>query len=202
VLGIVAVAALLVGVPGNVAQANDYARRQRPVDDATRQLMLSIARIPLARRVPAALRPDPNRAPTLTLGWLLQGVASGRVPATRPSTPAEALTNRLRLSLSELDQPSGLACRPLAAPVVLHLDQGDRFGVVGKTLVILVGDATGRSVPVPFGVGLLNPSLAHTVDVVAGPLTIHIGPAGPSGRFGPALCGPAPGGSARPITGP
>ncbi|HTD51170.1 MAG TPA: hypothetical protein VK771_11250, partial [Acidimicrobiia bacterium] len=97
VLGIVAVAALLVGVPGNVAQANDYARRQRPVDDATRQLMLSIARTPLARSVPATLRPEPNRAPTVTLGWLLHGVASGRVPATRPSTPTEALTNRLRL---------------------------------------------------------------------------------------------------------
>jgi len=190
-VGIVAIAALLVGIPGNVAQANDYARRQRPVDDATRHLMLSIARTPLARRVPAGLRPDPNRAPTLTLGWLLQGVASGRVPATRPSTATETLTNRLRLSLLELDQPSGLACRPLTAPVVVHLDKGERFGIVGKTLVILVDDTAARSAPVPFGVGLLNPSLAHTLDVVTGPLTVHIGPAGPAGPFGPALCGPA-----------
>jgi hypothetical protein len=189
-LGIVAIAALLVGIPGNITQANDYARRQRPVDDATRHLMLSIARTPLARTVPATLRPDPNRAPTLTLGWLRAGVASGRVPKTRPSTPTEALTNRLRLSLVELDQPSGLACRPLTAPVVLHLDTGGRFGIVGKTLVILVETRTARSAPVPFGIGLLNPSLAHTLDVVAGPLTIHVGPAGPAGRLGPALCGP------------
>jgi len=51
-LGVVAMATLLVGIPGNVAQANDFARRQRPVDDATRQIMLSIARAPLAREVP------------------------------------------------------------------------------------------------------------------------------------------------------
>ncbi len=189
VLGVVAMAALLVGIPGNVAQANDFARRQRPVDDATRQIILSIARAPLARQVPPGLRPDPNRAPTLTLGWLLEGVASGRVPKTRPSTPTEALTNRLRLSLVELDQPSGLACRPLDAPVVVHLNQGDRFGIVGKTLMILVANRTGRSAPVPFGVGLLNPSLAHTLEVVAGPLTVRIGPGGRTGRFGPALCG-------------
>jgi len=118
-------------------------------------------------------------------------VASGRVPATRPSTATETLTNRLRLSLLELDQPSGLACRPLTAPVVVHLDKGERFGIVGKTLVILVDDTAARSAPVPFGVGLLNPSLAHTLDVVTGPLTVHIGPAGPAGPFGPALCGPA-----------
>ena len=141
-----------------------------------------------ARKVPAALRPDPNRAPTLTLAWLLDGVASGRVPATGSPTPTQALTNRLRLSLMELDRRSGLACRPLTAPVVMHLRRGDQVGIVGKTLVILVDGASARSAPVPFGVGLLNPSLAHTLEVVAGPLTVRIGPAGPTGRLGPALC--------------
>ncbi len=187
-VGIVALAALVVGIPGNIARADDYARRQRSVDDATRQSLLSIGRDPLARKVPRGMRPDPNRAPTLTLGWLLDGVASGRVPKTRPSTPTEALTNRLRLSLEELDQRSGLACRPLTAPVVLHLHPHDRIGIVGKTLVVLVGNGPARSAPVPFGVGLLNSSLAHTLVVVAGPLTLRIGPAGPPGPFGPAVC--------------
>jgi len=189
-LGVVAAAVLVAGIPGNVAQARDYAHRQRPVDDATRQTMLSIARTPLAREVPRGLRPDPNRAPTLTVGWLLDGVASGRVPTTHTPTPTAALTNRLRLSLLELDQRSGLACRPLKGPEVLHLRRGDRFGIVGKTVVVLVDGANARSAPVAFGVGLLNPSLAHTLEVVAGPVTIRIGPGGPSGILGPALCPP------------
>ena len=88
----------------------------------------------------------------------------------------------------ELDQRSGLACRPLTAPVVLHLEPHDRIGIVGKTLVVLVGTGPARSAPVPFGVGLLNSSLAHTLVVVAGPLTLRIGPAGPPGRLGPAVC--------------
>jgi len=187
-LGILAAAILLLGIPGNVAQARDFAQRQRPVDDATRRTLLSIARAPLAHDVPKTLRPDPNRAPTLTLGWLLSGVASGRVPRTRPPTPTESLTNRLRLSLLELDQRSGFPCRPLTAPVVLHLRMNERFGIVGKTLLILVDGPSTRSAPVPFGIGLLNSSLGHTVDVVSGPLTIRIGPAGPSGSLGPALC--------------
>jgi len=189
-LGIVAAAVVLAGVPGNVAQASDYAHRQRPVDDATRQTLLSIARTPLAHDVPKALRPDPNRAPTLTIGWLLDGVASGRVPTTRAPTPVETLTNRLRLSLLELDQRSDLSCRPLRAPVIVHLRTNDRIGIVGKTVVILVDGPSARSAPVPFGVGLLNPSLGHTLEAVSGPLNLRIGPVGPRGLLGPALCRP------------
>ncbi len=192
VLGVLALVALLAGIPGNVANATDIAHRQRAVDDTTRKTLLSIARTPLAHDVPKTLRPDPNRAPTLTLGWLLDGVASGRVPRTAPPTPTQELTNRLRLSLLELDQRSGLPCRPLTTPVVVRVRRGDRLGIVGKTLVILVGDAKSRSAPVPFGIGLLNPALAHTLEVVAGPLTLRVGPAGPSGPLGPALCRPEP----------
>ena len=57
--------------------------------------------------------------------------------------------------------------------------------VVGKVSVILL---VPRSAPVSFGVGLLNPALAHTLEAVAGPLTLRFAPAGQPGRFGPALC--------------
>jgi hypothetical protein len=188
VVGVVAMAALLVGIPGNVAQARDFARQQRVVADATRHIMLSIPRDPLARSAPRALRPEPNRAPTVTLGWLQSGVASGRVPKTRPSTPKETLGNRLRLSLMELDQRSGQACRPLLAPVVLHLTTGARVGIVGKVAVILLDGARGQSGVVPFGVGMLNPAPGHTLVTVSGPLTIRIARGGPTGSVHPALC--------------
>ena len=181
-------AALLVGVPGNLAKASDFARGQRVVDDATRQIMLSVPRAPLAREVPPALRPEPNRASTVTLHWLFSGVASGRIPATRRPTPTEALGNRLRLSLMELDQRGPAACRSLVAPVVLHLAKGDRVGIVGKVLVVLSDGPTARSGVIPFGVGMLNQSLTHTLVVVAGPLTVRISRGGPTGRVAPALC--------------
>jgi len=186
VIGVAAMAVLLIGVPGNIASANDYARHQRPIDDATKQVVLSIPRAPLARRVPRTLRPDPNRAPTLTLGWLLDGVKSGRVPQTHVATPREARTNDLRLSLLELDRKSGLTCRPLTARVDLHLRKGDSVGIVGRVLAISL--VPPGSAPVSFGVGLLNSSLAHTLEVVAGPLSVRFVPGAPAGRFGPALC--------------
>jgi hypothetical protein len=185
-IGVAAIAVLLIGVPGNIASANDYARHQQTIDDATKQIMLSVPRAPLARQVPRSVRPDPNRAPTLTVGWLLDGVKSGRVPATRAPTPREARTNDLRLSLSELDRKSGLACRPLSARVELHLRKGDTVGIVGRVLAISL--VPPGSAPVSFGVGLLNPSLAHTLEVVAGPLAVRFVPGARAGRFGPALC--------------
>lgn len=175
-LGCIAMAGLLVGVPGNVARANDFAQRQQPRDDATRQLMLSIVQAPLAHKVPRELRPEPNLAPTLTIGWLLDGVASGRVPVRSPG-PARARNNRLRLSLMELDHPSGLPCRALDTPTRIRLAKGDRIGVFGTVLVVLVTRPSEQTAPVGFGDALLNPSRAHTLVAVAGPLTLRIAPA-------------------------
>ena len=187
VLGVLAVVVLLVGVPGNVLKARDYARSQRPVDDATREIMLSVAHAPIALGAPARLRPEPNRAPTVTMAWLRDAAEAGKVPSPRPPTAVEQLTDRLRLTLMELDERSGLPCTPLRAPVELHLRAGQRVGIVGKTVVVLL-DGTRRSAPVAFGVGLLNPALAHTLQAVTGPLTIRIGPGGRTGILGPAVC--------------
>src|SRR5207245_1092417 len=110
----------------------------RVVDDATRRIMLSVPRAPLAREVPAELRPEPNRAPTVTLGWLRAGVASGRVPTTRSPSPVDAATDRLRLSLMELDDRREAACPPLSVPVTLDLVEGDRVGIGGRVTVALL----------------------------------------------------------------
>src|SRR5439155_27364472 len=156
----------LVGIPGNVLEARNYARKQRIVDDVTRRIMLTVPRDPLARTAPADLRPEPNRAPTITLGWLRAGVASGRVPSTRAPSPVEAATNRLRLSLMELDGRSDGACTLLRTPVVLHLAQGERVGIGGRTVVALLAGGRAISHPVVFGLGMLNPSLRHTLVAV------------------------------------
>ena len=190
VVGIAALAVLLVGIPGNIVDARDYARRQHLVDAATRRIMLTVPRAPQAAGAPAALRPEPNRAPTVTLGWLRAGVASGRVPSARAPSALEAATNRLRLSLMELDDRASGACAPLRAPVTLHVLQGDRIGIGGRVQVVLVDRGRAASSPVGFGVGMLNPHLAHTLVAVA-PVTIRVA-AGPSvGPLGATLCPPS-----------
>jgi hypothetical protein len=189
VLGVVAVVVLLIGVPGNIASARDYSRRQERIDGPTRQMVLSIGRDPLASEVPATLRPEPNRAPTLTLGWLRAGIASGRVPNTRAPSAFEVRTNRLRLSLMELDARSGNRCTALPGPKIVRMVRGQRLGVSGKISVVLLDGSAGghpqASGVVLFGNGLLNQSLAHTLIAVHGPLTLRVAP---TGRFPAALC--------------
>jgi hypothetical protein len=150
-------------------------------------MMLSVARSSLATEVPASLRPDPGVAPTVTLSWLRAGIASGRIPTpTRPSTPVERRTNELRLSLMELDQSISLPCHALVAPTVRTLAVGDRIGLIGTVLVVLLAtDTQPSSVPVSFGDALLNPARVHALVAVAGPLTVRIAP---SGRQRAMLC--------------
>jgi hypothetical protein len=189
VVGIAAFAVLLIGVPGNVGDARDYARRQRTIDDATRRIMLTVPRAPAAANAPDGLRPEPNRAPTVTLGWLRAGIASGRVPATRAPSALEATTNRLRLSVMELDERADGACPPLRTPVDLDLVEGQRVGIGGRVIVALVDRGRVVSSPVGFGLGMLNPSLAHTLVAVA-PVSIRVAPGAPVGPLGSTLCRP------------
>jgi hypothetical protein len=185
--GVIALATLLVGVPGNIGKAHDYLDGLL-VQNQTgyRQMMLSVARAPVTADIPDSLRPDPGLAPTVTLRWLHAGVASGRVPKSRPSTPEEVRMNRLRLSLMELDERSGLPCHPLRTPIVLVLAVGNRIGIAGTVRVRLVAhEAESSSSFVSFGGGYLNATFVHTLVAVAGPLTLRIAPAG---RLGTMLC--------------
>ena len=70
----------------------------------------------------------------------------------------------------------------------LLFEVGDTIGIVGRVLAI--SRVPPGSAPVSFGVGLLNPALAHTLTVVAGPLPVRFVPGARAGRFGPALCLP------------
>src|SRR5207248_3346961 len=102
----------------------------------------------------------------------------------------DAATNRLRLSLMEVDGRRAAACPLLRAPVVLHLAAGDRVGIGGRTVVALLARGRAVSHPIVFGVGMLNPALLHTLIAVAGPLTVRIAPGAPVGPLGTTLCGP------------
>jgi hypothetical protein len=190
VVGIAAFAVLLIGVPGNVREARDYARRQHAIDETTRRIMLTVPRAPEAADAPPGLRPEPNRAPTVTLGWLRAGVATGRIPSTRAPSALDAATNRLRLSLMELDQRAGGPCPALRRPVDLDLAEGQRIGIGGRVVVALVDRGLPVSRPVAFGVGMLNPSLAHTLVALA-PASIRVAPGAPVGPLGATLCPPA-----------
>jgi hypothetical protein len=88
----------------------------------------------------------------------------------------------------ELDGRSDAACPRLGSPVILRLAGGDRLGIGGRVVVALLERGRAVSHPVPFGVGMLNPSLRHTLVAVAAPLAIRVAPGAPIGPLGTTLC--------------
>jgi hypothetical protein len=176
-VGTIALGVLLIGVPGNVANVRHRAHRDAPRAATTRQLMLSLPRLPLARHVPQDLRPEPNLSSQVTVGWLRRALAEGRLPSSRPPGPAKLLSFELRLSLMELDEKSKYPCRALSTPTVLRLEPGDKIGLGTGTVGVSLVSGGARSSPVSFGRALLNPGIEHTLVAVKGPLTFRIKPA-------------------------
>ena len=93
----------VIGVPGNVRLLIREHRVDASYHQRNRVRMLSWARLPAAKEVPRWVRPEPGykEAPAVTIGWLLDGVDSGRMPDPGPLGPAQqtAMTDHLHLVL-------------------------------------------------------------------------------------------------------
>jgi hypothetical protein len=109
---------LLVGVPGNVRQLATYT--DQSVDDRRefRTAVLEAPRIPVAKELPREFSPaPPTNFSGLTLGWLLDSLPSGRIPAPRGVTSAEIASLTMHLALRPGKAvASSRWCRRLAGP--------------------------------------------------------------------------------------
>ena len=85
------VAILVLGIPGNIAllHRNNHLHEL----DLYRQFILSTPRLPVASRLPRSVLPDPYFDNSVTLGWLLDGVKSGRIPAPSPPPTQAQITD-------------------------------------------------------------------------------------------------------------
>jgi hypothetical protein len=184
---VVALALFVVGVPANLGQTTKSFPPHQYFA-SYEQMVRSLPRLRLARAVPRTVRPELVNAPWMTLGWLRDGAGSGRVPGpSRAATPLEQRTNRLRLSLEQLDAPSARNCANVPAPVVRTVAKGDSLVVGGAFQVQLLDRESGlASAPVLFGASFLGGGGDHRLLAVSGPLTLRLIPAKPFGQ----LCQP------------
>jgi hypothetical protein len=121
----VVLALFVVGIPGNLHAAVDYAQEQRATSQLFRRTQLTLPRLPLAQQVPRSHIPQTGpHYYYVTIGWLLDGVASGRIPEPRVITRAGVATDKLRLSLSRYAKP--IAQLDSNACVSLHGSQSQR----------------------------------------------------------------------------
>ena len=113
----VVVVVLLIGIPGNVNVLVDY--MDTPIvknQERYRHMMLSLPRVPVAKQVPRDVVPEQQLAHFVTIGWLLDGVASGRIPKPAHISAADEAMDALRLSFRQLRFDQALAVRRLPAP--------------------------------------------------------------------------------------
>jgi hypothetical protein len=165
---------LTVGVVGNVGEFIDQHDRDRAFHPSYRETMLAMPHLPLARDVPRALRPEPLLGKGVTVGWLLAGADSGRIP--RPAiTPVVELTATLHLALQQKGDfgRAFRSCAPLERSIELTAQEGDAiFLRGGNALVWLRSEHNGqRSEP-----KRLPASHGGRVMALAGPLRLEIAP--------------------------
>jgi hypothetical protein len=185
VLAPVVIATFLVGIPGNVNSVDKHIFPSQFYANQ-RRIITSLPRMPIARSVPRDLHPTPSIAAEVTVGWLLDGANSGRIPRSGPLSRLETANNTLRLSLQQLDaQPPGSRCTPLASPVLRRLSNGESVSISGTVAVQLL-DPTGVpiSAQLPFGSSILSTVPYHTLRAVGAPLNLRLGPEAAH----PALC--------------
>ena len=124
---------LLVGIPGNLNVIAEYMHRPIVQNQAQyRRMMLSLPRVPAAKEVPRDVVPDQELARHVTIGWLLDGAASGRIPKPSHISPADETMDAIRLSLrqSPVQRPLPGACADLAnTSLVFHLQKGESIVV-------------------------------------------------------------------------
>jgi hypothetical protein len=166
---------VLIGVPGNVRVLVDNAPDWR----VYKQFVLSSPRLPISAALPRSLRPNRFGDRWLTIGWLRDGVASGRIPAPSDMTPVYVAARTLDLALQPVSTARPRPCRGLLDPVVLLLATGDTLTVKGgAVLVSLVPIGAAHSPP-----RRLEPGI---VLAVAGPLRLRLSAA--SGNSAAVIC--------------
>jgi hypothetical protein len=193
VLAPVVLGLLLIGIPGNVDALLQRRREERSFQFEHRRLILTLPRLPIAREVPRSTRPEQHLAKPLTIGWLLDGVASGRIPRPARITPVDNATATLHLALNQQPNVFGAkVCRNAATPRELQLSVPRAIRIHGIVRVVYTTPEGVRSRPETFdpdealvterGIAPRGPRLV----ALTGPLSLEVDSVDPSVSV--ALC--------------
>ncbi|MDQ1380507.1 MAG: hypothetical protein QOJ71_1226, partial [Actinomycetota bacterium] len=168
VLAPIALALLVLGVPSNVRVAADNAPDWR----VYKELILSSPHLPVFANVPRSMQPDRFGNLWLTMGWLRDGIASGRIPRPGALTPARVAFLSVYLALQPEERPQRHPCVTLRRTVIRVLTAGQTFTLHGK-LTVEYEPVGGTASPSR----LLEPG---SYAAVAGPLRLRVSPASPN----------------------
>ena len=164
----IAIGLLVVGIPGNINAIRPTGRDRLTLGNEAG--IVALARSPYATEVSRSSHPIPRGAPQITVGWLLDGVKSGRVPS-EPVAPAAAAQATLGLVLVQSNESlTTRDCKRVSGPVTFRLDRGDALVIRGAPAAVHVPLAGGR-----LSAGrVFQPLLGSTIRIEAGPVTFVV----------------------------
>jgi hypothetical protein len=160
---------LLAGVPGNFRQGRAYAN-QSSLDRAKAKVtILAAPRLPNAEQFARAVRPAPFYG--LTMGWLLDSLPSGRIPAPPPLTPEQIATETLHLALRPSKLATHRSCRSVPVPEQRVLGLGQRMTLTsGTATIVYIAPEDVKSAPMFWAGGTSLISLAGPIRIEVAPL--------------------------------
>jgi hypothetical protein len=169
---IVVVGILLAGVPGNVNELATYTNQSLLDRETFRTAVLEAPRLPRAADFPRQTSPaSPTRFAGLTLGWLIDSLPSGRIPAPHHVTDAEIATQTLHLALRPGKRPATYGCSTFHEPGEIVLREKQHVTLKsGLAVVAYVVDDGTVSSAMPF--------VPATFGAAIGPLRLRIEPIG------------------------
>lgn len=171
--------ALACAIVGNV-RLFDNAGQQRAADfqRAFREAFFLVPRLPIASEMPRDFHPEIGLAPWVTLGWMRDGVAAGRIPSPGAVNAVTVSSAELQLALKLQPNPHPDTCKLMAAPAHVRLTAKSSIQMSGA-LVIVYTDAAGvRSLASTFA-----PTRAARYLVAYAPLDLAVRSQSGKGTF-------------------
>jgi hypothetical protein len=166
---VLAAALLVVALPSHIHQFGVDAHNFTQTS-SRKDLILQAARLPLAKQLPRSLQIGSPFTGGPNLGWLLDTIPSGRIPAPGPLTPVDIATQSLTLALQTRGSVARTgACSALTRPVTRVFRKGDSLALRSGSANVYLAVNGRWSQPRPLAMG-------RTVVALAGPLKLRLAP--------------------------
>ena len=150
---VAAVVVLLVGVPGNLSAVDTYVAQTGPSLRIFRHAILATPKLAITRDLPRSYKPFLPFVPSVTVGWLLDSEADGRVPGPGHLSRRERSELTLALVLRPaFGHTSGARCTTIVGSGRHQLERGDVILVAARSrLDVSVVEGSRPMVPVGYG---------------------------------------------------
>lgn len=170
VITIVVLVLLGATIPGNLRALTNYVDQQKGTQGLFRAMILTLPRIPSAGQAPDATIVHTGLAPCeITMGWLLDGAESGRIPRPARINAVEIANDELYLSLvvkpvcphqPALPAPTPIVerCVQLAKPVAVRLTRGEVI-TLKRGDIRLTNESPSRTETYPMIIGATTASM-------------------------------------------